>query len=157
MRFTPPRRARRRMAGLVMPCMLSRRTGLRLRGGTVPVPPLGSLLPPCLPPDMVYALHFLPVRHAAAGRVGSSTRAPTQIYSRFPLGTSVEITRGNYRSTEEVQFILEITRGEGTPNFLVEMIGYGLFAGEMRISYPTEANVPQKRKSLAQILAQDLG
>ena len=77
--------------------------------------------------------------------------------ARYPLGTSVEITRGNYRSTEEVQFILEITRGEGTPNFLVEMIGYGLFAGEMRISYPTEANVPQKRKSLAQILGQDLG
>ena len=62
-------------------------------------------------------------------------------YSRFPLGTSVEITRENSRSTEEVQFILEITRGEGTPNFLVEMIGYGLFAGEMQkkfVHFPRE-------------------
>jgi len=47
-RFTPPRRARRRMAGLVIPWMLSRNTFLwRL------APPLPSPLPPFPRPVMV--------------------------------------------------------------------------------------------------------
>uniref|UniRef100_A0A915IVS8 Uncharacterized protein n=1 Tax=Romanomermis culicivorax TaxID=13658 RepID=A0A915IVS8_ROMCU len=48
MRLTPPRRAKRRMAGFVMPWMLSRKT-LRWRLA----PPLPNPLPPLPRPDML--------------------------------------------------------------------------------------------------------
>uniref|UniRef100_A0A913KUS5 Uncharacterized protein n=1 Tax=Schistosoma mansoni TaxID=6183 RepID=A0A913KUS5_SCHMA len=49
MRFTPPRRARRRIAGLVIPWMLSRKT-LRC----LLAPPLPNPLPPLPRPDMIH-------------------------------------------------------------------------------------------------------
>ena len=51
MRLTPPRRARRRIAGLVMPWMLSRRTFLCLLA-----PPFPSPLPPLPRPLILYRL-----------------------------------------------------------------------------------------------------
>uniref|UniRef100_A0A8R7ULR6 Uncharacterized protein n=1 Tax=Triticum urartu TaxID=4572 RepID=A0A8R7ULR6_TRIUA len=53
MRFTPPRRARRRIAGLVMPWMLSRST-FRWRLA----PPLPSPLPPLPRPDIFSSLRW---------------------------------------------------------------------------------------------------
>uniref|UniRef100_A0A8R7RFF8 Uncharacterized protein n=1 Tax=Triticum urartu TaxID=4572 RepID=A0A8R7RFF8_TRIUA len=60
MRFTPPLRARRRIAGLVMPWMLSRST-FRWRLA----PPLPSPLPPLPRPDMADGLSLV---RAASGR-----------------------------------------------------------------------------------------
>eukprot|EP00955_Chlamydomonas_euryale_P105431 365637-Chlamydomonas_euryale.AAC.4 len=75
MRLTPPRRARRRIAGLVMPWMLSRST-LRWRLA----PPLPRPLPPLPRPDMAAGV-------GGGGKEGLSWECPSMCRAAFLTAT----------------------------------------------------------------------
>mmetsp|Transcript_4654 Transcript_4654/g.15514 ORF Transcript_4654/g.15514 Transcript_4654/m.15514 type:complete len:246 (+) Transcript_4654:442-1179(+) len=92
MRLTPPRRARRRMAGLVMPWMLSRST-LRWRFA----PPLPRPLPPFPRPDMSACVGLVPLSPAEGQFPWDSSagegQTPAAARCKPPRGTSRPLAR----------------------------------------------------------------